>query len=159
VLAGFAGQHPRPPDADLGVAANHGTRRSHMTDISQHWKDFEKRGESRVRQELASDSYGEIGKKMAREWLEHKAQARASKDAARLAATQSEQVTAAARAAEASIRAAAAAERAATAAERAAEATDRQATAAERATRTAIAALIIAIISGIWTLFTFFHKP
>jgi hypothetical protein len=129
-----------------------------MSDISQYWRDFESRGEARVRQELASGIYGETGVKMAREWLEHKIQERESEEAARLAETQSEQVTAAARAAEASIRAAAAAERAAAAAERAAEATDRQATAAERATITAIAALIVAIISVIWTLFVFFHK-
>jgi hypothetical protein len=130
-----------------------------VTDFAQHWKDFEKRGEPVVRQDLASGIYGETGVRMAREWLEHKAQTRASEEAERLATAQSDQTAAAARAAEASIRAATAAERAASAAERAAEATDRQAIAAERATRTAIAALMIAIISGIWTVFAFFHKP
>jgi hypothetical protein len=90
-----------------------------VTDIGQYWRDFEARGEARVRQDLAADHYGEVGAKMARQWLEHRDQVKASEDAARLATAQSEQVSAAERAADASTRAAAAAERAAATSERA----------------------------------------
>ena len=110
--------------------------------IQGQWQDFEKIGEVKVRQQLASNIYNEDGARLARVWLEHQAEIRDSEEAAWLAEVQSEQLSAATRAADASVRAARAAELAADAAER-------QSKIAERATKIAIAALTVAIISAV----------
>jgi hypothetical protein len=112
--------------------------------VDRSWKDFKKLGEAKVRQHLATHMYGEDGIRMAKAWLEHKAQERS-------AGNESQQLAAAKTAAEASLRAA-------DAATRAADAAERQATIADRATKIAIAALIIAIISAIPGLMALFQK-
>lgn len=51
--------------------------------VEVRWREFEELGEMKVRQNLATHVYGEDNQRMAREWLAHKDQVRAS-EASRL---------------------------------------------------------------------------
>jgi hypothetical protein len=96
--------------------------------MQRYWKDFERLGEAKVREHLDAKVFGDEGARIARAWLDHKAQTRVS-EAGAPAPDASRQS------------AAAAVERAA--------GVDRQVAIDRRARALATAALIVAVISAV----------
>jgi len=107
------------------------------------WADLAALGEDKVREQLVTGFYGEVGERHALvvEWLR-------VQDDARKQASQAEQAETARSAKDAAREAASAAKEASAAASRAAAAAERQATAAEHANKRATIALIVAAISA-----------
>ena len=61
--------------------------------VQQRWQEFEKLGEEKVRQNLATHVYGEDNTKLAREWLSHKAQQKSEEAQRRSEASSAEEVS------------------------------------------------------------------